>query len=85
VVVGRSESLVLSAPIGTYFGLGMISSHYIWAGLRARYFLDENAAITLGTNLPINGKGGQLDGYELNHERYYSVYGGVEAFIPTKW
>lgn len=84
VVVGRSERLTLSAPIGTYFGLGMISSHYLWVGLRARYFIDENVAITLGTNLPINANGGQLDGYALNHEQYYTVYGGIETFIPTR-
>jgi hypothetical protein len=84
VVVGRSEKFILSAPLGTYFGLGLISSHYFWTGLRARYFFDENIAITLGTNLPINGVGGTLDGYELVHEQYYTVYGGIESFIPTR-
>jgi hypothetical protein len=84
VVVGRSERFVVSAPIGTYFGLGLLSTHYLWAGLRTRYSIDENVAITLGANLPINGYGAELDRYVSNPERYYCFYGGVESFIQTR-
>ncbi|MCP4228842.1 MAG: hypothetical protein GY771_01655 [bacterium] len=84
VVVGRSESFIVSAPIGTYFGLGLLSSHYLWTGLRTRYFVDENVAITLGANFPINGYGAQLNRYVVEPEQYNCFYVGVESFIPTR-